>query len=160
MNARNILAVVLLLFVATTLVVIAGRKQPTNAPPEQSATNNTAATQVPEDGLIAYYFHGDFRCPTCRKIEAYAHDAIQEGFADELKAGEITWQVLNYEAPANAQFVEEFEIASPTVVLVQKKTGKTVASRNLTRVWELVGDQEKFSQYIQEQVEEMLAMNK
>ena len=154
MNAKNLLTVVLLLFVVAAVVTIIVKERG-DAP---SAADETAAdAQMPADGLVAYYFHGEIRCPTCQKIESYAHEAIQAGFSEELNSGKLTWRVLNYEVPANAHFATEYEIAAPTVVLVRASNGQPADWRNLTRVWELVGDKDAFVEYIREQTKEMLA---
>jgi len=43
------------------------------------------SAQSPSHKVVAYYFHTNTRCDTCRKIEAYSHEAIEEGFKTELK---------------------------------------------------------------------------
>ena len=48
------------------------------------------ARQNARDGdsqVIAYYFHGSFRCPTCYNLEQYAKEAIEDNFQDELDKG-------------------------------------------------------------------------
>ena len=32
------------------------------------------------ESVVAFYFHGNVRCATCKKIEAYADEAVQQGF--------------------------------------------------------------------------------
>jgi hypothetical protein len=110
----------------------------------------------PVDGLVAYYFHGETRCPTCRSIEAYAHEAIETGFANELTSGHIKWEVVNYEAPANEHFATDYEIVAPSIVLVRTTDGEATDWRNLSRVWDLVGEKEAFVEYVQAEAREML----
>jgi len=125
----------------------------------ETAANRAAEKQGTEarepamtDGVIAYYFHGNVRCPTCRNIEAYAHEAIEARFAEELKSGRLEWQVVNYELPENEHFAAEFELVAPTVVLVGIRGGSQEEWRDLVRVWELVGDKEAFVKYVQGEV--------
>lgn len=53
-----------------------------------------------EDGLVAYDFHGNIRCATCRAIESQSREAVAADFASELGSGKIVWKTLNYEDPA------------------------------------------------------------
>jgi hypothetical protein len=154
MNAKNLLSMVLLLFVGAAIVVLIVREVGSDA--AQTAPVVEEDVSLPTTGLVAYYFHGETRCPTCRNIEAYAHEAIQGSFPAELSSGEVAWRVVNYELPANAHFATEYEIVSPTVVLVRLSEGQQTDWRNLMRVWELVGDKVAFAEYLQEQAKDLL----
>lgn len=48
-----------------------------------AAGDEEAASIAPKDGVVAYDFHGNKRCSTCRKLEAYSEEAITGGFAAE-----------------------------------------------------------------------------
>jgi hypothetical protein len=155
MKAKPIVTAVLLLFVAVSVVALIAK--------ESRKTSGTAAagtadeSRLPDDGLVVYYFHGDVRCPTCRSIEAQAHDAVAGRLADELASGRVVWQVVNYEAPADAHYVDDYQLVSPTVVLSQRHAGGQTEWRNLERVWELVGDPPAFAEYVEQEVRNMLA---
>ncbi len=155
MNAKKLLSIALLLFVAAAVVTILVRQtgDETNVDKTIQATTVTTSPAV---RLVAYYLHGETRCPTCRTIEAYAHEAIEASFSDELKAGQIKWQVVNYEVPANEHFTTDYEIVAPTVVLVRTVKGEPAEWRNLSRVWNLVDEKQAFAEYLQSQVREML----
>ncbi len=155
MNARNLFSVALLLFVVAAVVTIVVRQSGDESEVSTSA-KMSADAKLPADGLVTYYFHGETRCPTCRHIEAYAREAIETGFAEEMANGEITWQVVNYESPANAHFATEYEIVAPTVVLVRTSQGQPTDWRNLSRVWNLVGEKEAFVEYVQREAVEMM----
>ena len=110
-----------------------------------------------DDALVIYYFHGNTRCPTCRKIENYSHEAVQTAFADELAQDRVQWRVTNYEQPENSHFATDYKIVSATVVLVRTVDGRVADWRNLTRVWELVGDRAALIEYVQHEARSMLA---
>jgi len=91
-----------LVFVAGSLIAIVvkqrGKSEPSRrqvaAPSEGSPqkataggrTQATASDEFPQQtGVIAYYFHADFRCPTCKRIEALAHWIVTGDFATELR---------------------------------------------------------------------------
>ena len=159
MKPKNALTLALLLFVAASIVVLTVKSLRQNA----TASSDSGATaaqsdELPKliDGVIAYYFHGNTRCVTCETIEAYAHEAIEKGFADELRSGRIQWRVVNYEQPQNTHFTTDYDLIAPTVVLVEMAEGKQKRWKNLVRVWELVGEKEAFVDYVQEQTRAMV----
>jgi hypothetical protein len=59
--------------------------------------------------------------------------------------------VVNIEEPENEHFVEDYQITTRTVVLVEMKDGQQVRWSTLGRVWDLVDDQPAFMTYIQEE---------
>ena len=152
MTAKNLLTIVLLLFVVGAVATIVLREA------DNSSSASIALVDAPPiaNGIVTYYFHGETRCPTCRNIEAYAHEAVHSGFSEELDSEKISWQVVNYETPDNTHFATDYEIVSSTVVLVRFSQGKQADWRNLMRVWELVGDKDAFVNYVQSQAREML----
>jgi hypothetical protein len=151
MKAKTVLTIVLLAFVASALgTLVAKSLRPSRA------TDASAGQLPPSDGLIAYYFHSNTRCPTCMTIESYAHEALQSDFGKEMKSGRLQWRVLNYEQPENDHLVKEFEIALPSVVLVRMAGGKQVAWKNLDQVWPLVGDKRAFLAYLRKEVQAMM----
>jgi len=148
MNAKIFVTTALLSFVALSIGTIVVR--------EGSGERNVVATNSAEvstkssttDGVDVYYFHGDTRCPTCRRIEALAQAAIESSFGDEMAAGQVAWHVVNYDLAENEHFLTDYELIAPTVVVVGRKGAQQIAWQNLSRVWELVGDQDAFSKYV------------
>ena len=104
--------------------------------------------------MIAYYLHGKVRCVTCNDIETTAKEAVEAGFADELKAGRIEWRVINYEEPGNEHFATDFKLAAPCVVLASVLDGRTQSWKSLPEVWELIGDKPAFRGFVQKSVRE------
>lgn len=152
MKLQNLVSTALLLFVAAAVVMLVGRE--IRQPPTE--TTPAVTDQLPAHALVVYYFHGETRCPTCRDIERYSHEAVQSAFAEDLAQDKVNWRVVNYEQPENSHFAADYEIVAPTVVLVRMADGKVVDWRNLGRVWELVGDQEVFTEYLQNEIRSML----
>ncbi len=158
MNPKNAVSTALLLFVAASILVLAVKSLRQNPAAEASAQSAAAssAAEVPSDGLVAYYFHSNTRCPTCQSIEAYAHEAIETGFADALQEGRIQWRVLNYEKPENSGLARKYEIALPMVVLAKREGGAETSWKSLDRIWELTGEKGEFVQYVQEETRSLL----
>jgi len=111
-------------------------------------TTTAVAPQTLDVEVVAYYFHGNFRCRTCRTIEAYSEEAIRSEFANELGSGRLAWRVVNVEEPENEHFVKDFELVTKSLVLTEYEDGEVIRWENLKQVWQLVRDKEQFFDYV------------
>ncbi|MDQ7824228.1 MAG: nitrophenyl compound nitroreductase subunit ArsF family protein [Candidatus Eremiobacteraeota bacterium] len=102
--------------------------------------------------IIVYYFYNNYRCPTCKKLEAYTSETLTSKFADAMKKGLITWQMVNVDQPANKHFIKEYKIFTKQVVLVETKNGAQTRWKNLDKIWNLHSDKAKFSAYIENEI--------
>ncbi|MEW6584717.1 MAG: nitrophenyl compound nitroreductase subunit ArsF family protein [Nitrospirota bacterium] len=109
-----------------------------------------------ESKVVAYYFHGKFRCVTCRTIEQYSRDAVHAYFGEELRIGLLEFNPVNVEEPENRHFVQDYELFSKSLVISLVIDGKEKKWKNLTDVWKLVRDKEEFFQYVKNEVEGFL----
>lgn len=136
------------------LVVLAAA---TLSPPAVIAGEAETTATDADTGVVVYYFHGNKRCSTCRKLEAYSAEAITGGFAAELESGELEWRVVNTDEEANAHFITDFELVTKSVVLVEYRGGEIVRFKNLKLVWQLVGDEDGFVRYVRDETRDFLA---
>jgi hypothetical protein len=160
-----VLRIVLLVFVLTAVVALVvrevrGKRAQTPDPstiistpssPSSSVPGTTPATvdtSVPANGVMAYYLHTTARCSSCITIETWTAEAIRKTFAAALADGTLVWRVLDVEEPANTHFIEDYELVSKSVVLVRYTNGKPGKWENLQDVWQLLGDQKAFQDYI------------
>ena len=120
-----------------------------------AASDPVVASESP-DQLVVYYFHGNFRCPTCRAIESQARETVKSRFASELTSERMAWKVLNYEQPAGTPLRKKFDIQMPVVVLARMAGGEIADWNRLDQVWPLVSDKPKFIEYVQAEIERML----
>ncbi|MEQ8789828.1 MAG: nitrophenyl compound nitroreductase subunit ArsF family protein [Pirellulaceae bacterium] len=166
MLAKKTATVGLLLFVGATLGALLINSLPArdardqaDAPPaaESSAASvaSPSADAALQEGMVAYYFHSDTRCPTCRTIESLAQQAVEDGFAKELAAGTVQWRVVNYQRPESQSAVERYEIVAPIVVLSKVQGGEEIAWKSLDDVWRLTDDKAKFVTYVQEEAKNL-----
>jgi hypothetical protein len=102
--------------------------------------------------IIAYYFHGTRRCPSCMKIEAYSQEAVQTGFAEDLKSGKMEWHVINTDESPNEHYLKDYQLYTKSLVLSHIEKGRETTWKNLEKVWELLGDKEAFIKYVQDEV--------
>jgi hypothetical protein len=136
---------------AATEIPQASPKTPDGVP-APSAARAKSQPSMPDRTVVAYYFHGNFRCQTCRKIEAFSGEAVRSGFPEDLKAGRLEWRVINVEEPGNEHFIQDYQLFSKSLVLVAKEGSKQTRWKNLQRVWTLVGDKDAFIQYVQVEI--------
>lgn len=118
------------------------------------ATNNSDAK------VIAYYFHGDFRCSNCYKIEKYSKEAIDKYFAKELASGELEYEVINTDEKGNEHFAKDYKLYTKSLVISKIKGGKEVEYKNLEKVWNYLDNKEAFYNYAKEEVAKFLEENK
>jgi hypothetical protein len=117
----------------------------------------TASAQSPSHKVIAYYFHTNTRCDTCIKIEAYSHEAIEEGFKSAIKDGTLELRVVNYEEPQNRHYIKDYKLVSKSLILVNLVEGKQTEWTNLKLVWTLVKSKEAFLNYVRGEVKDYLS---
>ena len=169
MNTRNVVSMVLAAFVAVSVAVLiakewgkgpadggakapAGQVEPASSVPAQAAPlDKPSKAQV-----VVYYFHRTQRCPTCRNMETYAHEAVTTRFAKELADGRIEWRVLNYEEPQNAGLRREYDLASPMLVLVRPDGKGSPPFKTLDEIWSLAFDRARFLAYVESELKDFL----
>ena len=106
----------------------------------------------PGGKVIAYYFHGNFRCSTCMNMEKYSKEAIEDNFNDVLVSGKLTFKAVNVEEQGNEHFVSDYQLYTKTLILSFVKEGKEVKSKNLDKIWEYAHNKQRFIDYITEEV--------
>ncbi len=157
MKFRALLTGLLMLFVALSVVAIVLKE--TGKKPAQTGNTAPAATKAADTAtpgneaaqasqVIAYYFHTNVRCPSCVKIENQTKTAIEETFTEQLESGDLVFRMVNTDEEPNAHFVEDYQLVTKTVVLVEMHGGKRVRWDKLGRTWKLLGDSEQFHDYI------------
>ena len=152
MKSKTIITVVLLAFVVVSVVYLVIKE---SAGPATSPTE-PQTKETPQRRIVAYYFHGNMRCMTCRTIEAYTKQAIETGFPEALKDGRLEFRVLNLDDPGNEHFAEDYQLTTRSVVIVEFEHDKQKRWKNLEQVWELVGDEQAFLKYVQDQTHSYL----
>lgn len=122
-----------------------------------AASSTRADTMAATRQVIAYYFHTTARCASCRQIETDSHAAIEAGFAEELADGRLVWRMVNVDEEGNEHFMEDYQLFTKSLVLVEQVKGKEVRWKNLPKVWELLQQKERFYAYVQGEVRAYLA---
>ncbi len=122
------------------------------------ATDSVASEnqEVSSEKVVASYLHGNRRCMTCRKLEAYSEEALITVFQRELEDSTLIWRTVNYDEKENEHYIKDYSLYTKALVLSRVKDGSEVEWKNLDKIWELVGDKDKFLKYVQEETRAFL----
>lgn len=161
MSTKRVVSVVLLAFVAASVgALLSGRadRAPNgaSAEPSKDAASEVVAADVEDARVVAYYFHGAARCATCLSIERTAREVLERDLAASFANGDIAWKTLDYERPENEHFAREFELTGATLVLVRNGEDRVERWDRLERVWEFIGDDAAFRDYVLGQARDYL----
>ncbi|HOT47133.1 MAG TPA: nitrophenyl compound nitroreductase subunit ArsF family protein [Spirochaetota bacterium] len=110
------------------------------------AQTETMGQNLPQ--TVVYYFHGQFRCYSCTRIEELTRMSLQKGFARELASGAILFRPVNVDLPQNEHYISDYRLRTRSVVLSRVNGGKEINWKNLERVWDYFSDEKAFLGYI------------
>jgi hypothetical protein len=136
-----------LIFGVAVFVLLAGRI---------AAPETVAEIPSEEEKIVAYYFHGTFRCSSCTKIENWSYEAIKSSFRTALEEGKLLWRPINVEKPENKHFIKQYSLFTKSLIITEVKGGKQIRWKHLNKVWELLRNQEKFFSYVTQEVRSYL----
>jgi hypothetical protein len=186
MNAKNIITALLLVFVAGSIFMLFTREfkqtpatenesavtdieQPIDSP-DQVADADMAASGAPleaepanietptlqADRLVVFYFHSTARCRSCLTIERYTGEAITQCFSGLIETGEMEWRPVNTDEPGNEHYRDDYSLYTKSVVVSDLQDNEEIRWKNLDQVWQLLGNEAEFKDYIREEVEAWL----
>lgn len=170
MAPKKIFTFILLLFVAGSVVyliqneITSADKATANLtkPSEATDTASNAAPppndQTAQPRFVAFYFHGNVRCPTCRAIETQSKEALEAAFPDKIELGVLEWKAVNTDEVWNAHYITDYNLQFSSLILAEIANGETLRWENLEKVWELVHDKESFMEYVQSSAVKFMAM--
>ena len=118
--------------------------------PPQAALPQPA--EAPPSRVVVSYFHRTIRCETCLRFEALTERALRDEFADELVSGRLVWRVTDFEEPGQESDVAKYDILESSVVVSRFAGEAEVEWKKLDAIWDLVGDDRTFMDYIQREV--------
>lgn len=158
---KNVIRIVLLVVVIGSVSYLIAKEllyKPHNdtTPKEAIASTMPADVNIKPDHVIAYYFHGNFRCAACKKIEAYSKASIEDNFSSELKSGQLSFKVLNVEEPENRHFIQDYGLYTKSLVIVSYAKDKQIKFKNLEGVWNHLNSKNEFENYVKGKVDQYL----
>ena len=130
-----------------------------DGPSEAAALEIQDAVQPKNAGdrsVVVYYFHTTNRCYSCTQLEKLTYLAIAEGFEQELADGRVKFAAVNVEQDENKHFIKDYKLFTKSVIVSDVAQGKEQRWKTLQKVWELLRDDQAFTDYVQEEVRQYL----
>ena len=118
--------------------------------------NDKDISDANDHRVIVYYFHGKFRCGTCKRIEKLTKEAVTESFVNEIRTGLVELKVVNVDEKENSHFSKDYKLFTKSVVVSDIVNGKEQQWKNLQKVWELVRNDKAFKEYIRTEIKAYL----
>ena len=115
------------------------------------------ATEAPVTHINVYYFFTNFRCSRCYAFEKFTKEALERYFNPELRSEKIVFKPLNIDQKENEHFMKDYQLYTKAVVISMVNGDKEIKYKNLPKIWEYVGDKEKFYNYIKTETDQYLA---
>ncbi len=82
-----------------------------------------AQTKV-KDHVEVMYFHGKQRCVTCKAIEKYAREVVDNTFAAEKKKGKVVFKVVDISTTDGAKIAKDYRVSWSSLYVNSWKDGK------------------------------------
>ena len=145
-----------LMFLLSAAVIIAEDSSVVQPVDSIEATETVSKESQESDQIFVYYLHMNRRCMTCEKLESYSQEAMSTGFAEQMKDSSVVWRVENFEQEGNEHFAKDYELFSQSLILSRQHDGKETEWKSLDKIWQLVGNKEKFIAYVQTEVQKFM----
>jgi hypothetical protein len=144
----------LLILVSLSAGVTAAADKEMVSAPDTNAVSITAGHKI-----VVYYLYFKPRCETCLNMEAFSKEAIETGFANELKQGLVEWHAYDVDSSAYKHYWDDFKLDTKALVMVEWREGKQVRWKNCTKIWDLATVKPDFMKYVQDEVRSYLSAN-
>ena len=82
-----------------------------------NAQGKSIENSVNKNTIEVFDFHTTNRCVTCKAIEANTKYTLDTYFADELKNGKITFQIVNIDEDENYELAKKFKASGTSLFL-------------------------------------------
>ncbi len=123
----------------------------------EAKANDNNISEANDHRIIVYYFHGKFRCHTCKRIEKLTKETVSESFANGIKTGRVKIKVINVDKKENSHFNKDYQLFTRSLIVSDIVKGKEKQWKNLLKIWELILDEEAFKEYIRSEIKEYLS---
>jgi hypothetical protein len=117
-------------------------------------TNQKPAPAVTNNGDVeVYYFHMTTRCVTCKTVEAEARKNVEMIYADQVKAGRISFTALNLEEATGRSMGEKLGVNSQTLLIVKGDQKINITNEGFLYA---VSQPQKFTEVMKSKIDPLL----
>ena len=103
--------------------------------------------------LTVYCFPGS---QTGKEYELLVKEAVESGFASELKNGVIVIKVMDTDSVEKETLIQKFKQVPPAVILAVIINGEPATWRNLDKTGNLSSDKNAFLNYIRDNIRDFM----
>jgi len=68
----------------------------------------------------------------------------------------LQFKVVNIDFPENKHFIKDYQLYTRSLIVAEFREGKQLRWKNLTGVWNYLGDREKFYDYVRSEIQAYL----
>lgn len=108
----------LFIILCTVLLFAACNNSNPKAETETKATE-TPLSNIKQNRLEVYCFHGTRQCETCKNMKANTKTALENYFAAQLKDSSIVFSIIDVDDAKNETLAEKFQ-ATGTALMINK----------------------------------------
>jgi len=96
-------------------------------PGTAGSSKSSGPSSLTAKKVEVYYFHFTRRCMTCNNVEKVSKEAVEQQYADKVKAGEITFKSVNLDEKDGEAIGKKLNIECQTLLIVSgdKRTDLT-----------------------------------
>jgi hypothetical protein len=149
----NLFARAKLLILLMTILIVAGCVFTACS----TASPNPDSTLEPsmDNGLEVVYFHRTNRCYSCTYAEDKVRYTLDTFYSDELADGELVFMAVNVQDDANSAIIDKYGAYTSSLYMNRVINGVDDIE-NITGIWFLIGKDQEFIDYVNEEIEERL----
>lgn len=148
---RANLIFILCIITTTAAIILSGAFYPAAAEDLGQNTSGIESSNS-DDNYVAYYFHGNKRCSTCKKLEQYSEEGVHSTELIERTGLNIPLKIVNVQTPENSHFMNDFDLYTQSLVITEITDGRVSRWENLDQIWMLVRDKEKYIKYVEDEI--------
>ena len=117
-------------------------------------TNQKPAPAISKNGEVeVYYFHLTTRCVTCKTVEAEAQKNVEMLYAEQVKAGRISFTAINLDEASGKSLGEKLGVNSQTLLIVKGDQKINITNEGFLYA---VSQPQKFAEVMKSKIDPLL----
>lgn len=110
-----------------------------------------SSAETVAEKLEVYYFHRTARCYSCKTIEQYVRETMEQKYGEQIKNGLIDFRELNVELPENKDIARKYQATGSSLFINRIIDGNNNIEQD-ANVWRLLSDEAKFKKYLEDKI--------
>lgn len=131
--------------------------QTTSASNQKTNDYPISSAKTVADKLEVYYFHRTARCYSCKTIEQYVRETIEQKYNKQTSNGIIDFREINIDLPENKEIAKKYQSSGSSLFINRIIDNKDNIEQD-TNVWRLLNNEPKFKNYLENKINSYLGM--